>query len=99
MGLYDVAPTTVADQFLYLEGRLVDVECLDCSVRVGVKKNSHHHTSVQWREHGAEHCPEFTRQSRRSGGRHIADPCPRLTSAIEQAVAEGRIPIGAIDGY
>ncbi|HNM98576.1 MAG TPA: hypothetical protein PKK40_11575 [Marmoricola sp.] len=99
MGLFDLADSTVADQRLYLDSRLVDVECLDCSVRVGVKKNSPHHTCVQWRDHGVEHCPEFSRTSRATGGRHIADPCPRLSDSIERAVAEGRIQIGAIDGY
>ncbi len=39
---------TFEDQRLYTTARLVEVACLDCLARVGVKKNSEHHTSIQW---------------------------------------------------
>ena len=39
---------TLEDQRLYTAARLVEVACLDCLARVGVKKNSDHHTSIQW---------------------------------------------------
>ena len=39
---------TLEDQRLYTSARLVEVACLDCLARVGVKKNSEHHTSIQW---------------------------------------------------
>ena len=39
---------TLEDQRLYTRARLVEVACLDCLARVGVKKNSEHHTSIQW---------------------------------------------------
>ena len=41
---------TLEDQRLYTQARLVEVACLDCLARVGVKKNSEHHTSIQWSE-------------------------------------------------
>lgn len=99
MSLYELSESTRSDQHLYLEARLVDVACLDCTVTVGVKKNSEQHTSIQWRHHDFTHCPEFAKAERLAGGRHIAEPCSRLRSSIERAVADGAISIGAIDGY
>ena len=87
---------TLEDQRLYTSARLVEVACLDCLARVGVKKNSEHHTSIQWSSDARRACPEL---SRRSGGRDLHPACPRMISSIEAAVREGRIPIGAEDGY
>ena len=39
---------TLEDQRLYTSARLAEVACLDCLAKVGVKKNSEHHTSIQW---------------------------------------------------
>ena len=58
------APTrqeTLEDQRLYTEARLVEVACLDCLARVRVKKNSDHHTAIQWNAEAQEHCQEFRR--------------------------------------
>ncbi len=90
------SPDTLEDQRLYTSARLVEVACLDCLARVGVKKNSEHHTSIQWSAEARAHCPEL---SRRSGGRAGHPACPRLVASIEAAVRDGRIPIGAEDGY
>ncbi len=87
---------TIEDQRLYTAARLVEVACLDCLARVGVKKNSDHHTSIQWTAQARHECPEL---SRRTGSRDVKDGCPRLMSSIEAAVREGQIPIGAEDGY
>ena len=89
-------PDTLEDQRLYTSARLVEVECLDCLARVGVKKNSEHHTSVQWTREARQHCPEL---ARRPQGRESHPACPRLVASIEDAVREGRVPIGAEDGY
>ena len=89
-------PDTLEDQRLYTSARLVEVECLDCLALVGVKKNSEHHTSVQWTGEARRHCPEL---ARRSQGRASHPACPRLVASIEAAVREGRVPIGAEDGY
>ena len=59
------SPETLEDQRLYTTARLTTVACLDCLARVGVKKNSDHHTSIQWRGGGA-------RPRRRVG---LADAC------------------------
>lgn len=99
MVLFEVRESTRADQRLYLQARLVDVACLDCTVVVGVKKNSEHHTAIQWQAHGPEHCAEFQKAERSPSGRHIYESCPRLRGSIDRAVAEGDVPIGAIDGY
>ncbi len=87
---------TLEDQRLYTSARLVEVACLDCLARVGVKKNSEHHTSIQWNAEARQHCPEL---NRRAGGRDNFWACPRLVASIESAAREGDIPIGAEDGY
>jgi hypothetical protein len=87
---------TLEDQRLYTSARLVEVACLDCLARVGVKKNSEHHTSIQWTAEARAHCPEL---SRRTGGRDVQPACSRLVASIEAAAREGRVPIGAEDGY
>lgn len=90
------SPDTLEDRRLYTQERLVEVACHACPVRVGVKKNSEHHTSIQWGEDGPAACPEF-----RSAGAHraIHAACPRLIAAIEDAVSAGALPIGATDGW
>ena len=90
---------TLEDQRLYTQARLTEVACLDCLARVGVKKNSEHHTSIQWNEESLQACPEFSRMSRRPEGRPVHEDCPRLIASIESAAREGQIPIGAEDGY
>lgn len=90
---------TLEDQRLYTQARLVEVACLDCLARVGVKKNSEHHTSVQWSEQALRDCQEFARMSAQPGGRPVYAACPRMAASIEAAVREGRITIGAEDGY
>ncbi|WP_028638407.1 hypothetical protein [Nocardioides sp. URHA0032] len=87
---------TLEDQRLYTSARLVEVACLDCLARVGVKKNSDHHTSIQWTTESRRQCPEL---ARRRGGRDAHPGCPRLAASIEAAVREGQVPIGAEDGY
>ncbi|WP_148613104.1 hypothetical protein [Nocardioides rubriscoriae] len=91
-------PDTLVDQQLYTQARQTEVSCLDCLARVGVKKNSEHHTSVQWTAEAAAHCPDLARRSR-ADGRSAHPACPRLVASIEAAVRDGRIPIGAEDGY
>ena len=87
---------TLEDQRLYTSARLVEVACLDCLARVGVKKNSEHHTSIQWTAEARAACPEL---SRRPSGRESHPACPRLAASIEKAAREGAVPIGAEDGY
>lgn len=96
------APTsqeTLEDQARYTRARLTEVACLDCLARVGVKKNSEHHTSVQWSTEALEQCQEFRRLDDRPGGRPLHESCPRLRSSIDRAVADGTLQIGAEDGY
>jgi hypothetical protein len=88
---------TFEDQRLYTRARLVEVACLDCLAKVRVKKNSEHHTSIQWTSEARESCPELTKIS--STGRDIHRGCPRLAASIEAAVRDGVVPIGAEDGY
>jgi hypothetical protein len=90
---------TLEDQRRYTRERLTEVACLDCLARVGVKKNSEHHTSIQWDADSLGACAEFQRLSSNPGGRHVHVACSRLRSSIDRAVAEGRIEIGALDGY
>ncbi|WP_395691775.1 hypothetical protein [Nocardioides sp.] len=90
------SPETLEDQRLYTSARLVEVACLDCLATVGVKKNSEHHTSIQWTADARDQCPEL---SRRHGLRASHPACPRMMASIEAAVREGRVTIGAEDGY
>jgi hypothetical protein len=88
---------TLEDQRLYTSARLTEVACLDCLARVSVKKNSDHHTSIQWSREARESCPELSRRDGR--GRNYHQGCPRLLASIETAVREGQVDIGAEDGY
>lgn len=90
---------TREDQRLYTRARLVEVRCLDCLARVGVKKNSEHHTSIQWTSEAFGHCLEFTRMADQPGGRPVHTPCSRLVGSIEAAVRNGQVTVGAEDGY
>ena len=64
-----------------------------------MKKNSEHHTSIQWTQEAVSGCPEFNRMTARSDGRPLHQGCPRLAASIEAAVRDGDVPIGAEDGY
>ena len=90
---------TLEDQRLYTRARLVEVACLDCLARVGVKKNSDHHTSIQWTTESLRECQVFARMADEPGGRRVHASCPRLAASIDAAVREGRVPVGAEDGY
>lgn len=96
------APTsddTLEDQRLYTQARLTEVACLDCLAKVGVKKNSEHHTSVQWHADSLAQCAEFRKMESEPGGRHVYASCSRLSSSIARAVTDGELEIGALDGY
>ena len=92
-------PETIEDQRRYTRARLVEVSCLDCLAVVGVKKNSEHHTSIQWSGQAQAACPEFARMAAEPNGRAVHTPCQRLIASIDAAVRDGQIPIGAEDGY
>lgn len=93
------SPETLEDQRRYTEARLVEVACLDCLAKVKVKKNSDHHTAIQWNAEALEHCAEFSRAASQPEGRPIRVACSRLRSSIEAAVKDGAIEVGAEDGY
>lgn len=92
-------PETAEDQRLYLESRLVEVACGSCDARVRVKKNSEHHTAVQWCPGAVDACLELTLRRAESGGRAVHEPCSRLAASIDEAVRTGAVPMGATDGY
>lgn len=94
------SPETLEDRRLYTEARLTEVACLDCLATVGVKKNSEHHTSVQWTVTAQTACPELVRRrAAAERDRTFHAGCPRMQASIDAAVADGRIRIGAEDGY
>lgn len=90
-------PETLADRALYTESRLVELSCLDCPAHVMVRKNSEHHTSIQWTREAVADCATFARLSRLEGGRPIHSGCPRLAASIEDAVRDGAISVGSSD--
>jgi hypothetical protein len=90
---------TLEDKRRYLEGHLVEVACLDCLAKVKAKKNSEHHTAVQWTDEALGHCQEFAKLSGQPGGRPVYETCSRLMASIDRAVSEGELEVGAEDGY
>jgi hypothetical protein len=90
---------TLEDQRRYLRARLTEVSCLDCLARVGVKKNSEHHTSIQWDGASLRECAEFRKLDQQPAGRSVHASCPRLQASIDAAVSDGQLRIGAEDGY
>ena len=88
---------TLEDQALYTQSRLVELPCLDCQARVRVRKNSEHHTSIQWTQKAVGDCATFSKLSRQDGGRPIHSGCPRLTASIEEAVRDGAVSVGSPD--
>lgn len=92
-------PDTLEDRRLYTEERLVAVTCGRCEAKVRVKKNSEQHTVIQWDDDARDTCAEFQEMEAAPGGRTIHASCGALRSSIDEAVAEGKIEIGAIDGY
>ena len=92
------SPETLEDQRLYTQARMVEVACQDCLARVKVKKNSEHHTAVQWTGEALSQCQEFARMNQSPKGRPVHETCPRLMASIDRAVAEGELEVGAVDG-
>jgi hypothetical protein len=90
---------TLEDQRRYTSARMTEVACLDCLATVGVKKNSEHHTSIQWSDEAVRACPEFTRMTGSPDGRPLYRSCPRMATSIDAAARDGVLPIGAEDGY
>lgn len=85
---------TLADQLLYTRGRLVDVGCHACAATVQVRKNSSHHTSIQWNQQAQHACAAFA-EMEQGEGRELHAPCPRLQASIDEAVRIGALPVGA----
>ncbi|WP_203335817.1 hypothetical protein [Nocardioides limicola] len=98
-GIVATSEETRQDEVRYTQARLVEVACLDCLARVGVKKNSDHHTQIQWSSAALADCAEFRRAETRPEGRDVKAACPRLRASIDAAVQSGEIVIGAEDGY
>jgi len=93
-----IVPTrseTLEDRALYTRSRLVELACRECEARVKVRKNSEHHTSIQWSEEAVAVCPVFAELSQQESGRPVHSGCPRLVASIEDAVREGVVPVGA----
>ena len=88
-------PETLEDRALYTGSRLVELACLDCRATVRVRKNSEHHTSIQWSEEAVADCATFNVLAQQEGGRPVHSGCPRLVASIEDAVRDGLVPIGA----
>ena len=90
---------TLEEQRLYTQARLAEIACLDCLATVAVKKNSDHHTSIQWSAEAVAACSVLGRRGGASGERDGHRGCPRLLASIDAAVQDGQVPVGAEDGY
>lgn len=84
---------TAEDRRRYTRDLLTEVACLDCLARVGVQKNSEHHTSIQWTPEAAAQCPELARR----GPRELHRGCARLGASIEGAIRAGALVVGVGD--
>jgi hypothetical protein len=85
----DMREATRADRQEFLSAGLRPVECTACETCVLVKKNSHHHLSIQWQT-STDRCPEFTAQARPGG---LLDTCSKLRASIDALVAEGLLEV------
>jgi ribosomal protein L18 len=95
-----IVPTrqeTLADRALYTQSRLVELACSQCQARVMVRKNSEHHTSIQWTQDAVAACATFAELNKLEDGRPIHSSCPRLVASIDEAVRDGTVPIGSTD--
>lgn len=93
-----IVPTrreTLEDRELYTRGALSEVQCRQCRAQVLVRKNSEHHTSIQWSREAVEACAVFSDLDQREDGRPVHSACPQLVASIEYAVSEGMITVGA----
>ena len=90
-------PETFADRELYTQSHLQDVPCMDCKARVLVRKNSEHHTSIQWTQEAVSDCTTFAKMNQQEGGRQVYAGCPRLNKSIEEAVRDGAVSVGLSD--
>jgi ribosomal protein L18 len=90
-------PETLEDRALYTRSRLVELACQECRARVMVRKNSEHHTSIQWTQDAVAACATFSELNQLEDGRPIHSGCPRLVASIEEAVRDGTVPIGSTD--
>ncbi len=93
-----IVPTrseTLEDRVLYTRSQLAEVACQECRERVMVRKNSEHHTSIQWTQDAVAGCAVFAELAQQEGGRPVHTACPRLVASIEDAVRDGAVPIGA----
>jgi hypothetical protein len=82
------SPDTIAERARYTVEGLTTVACMDCLVTVRVRKNSDQQTAIQWPTDAQSMCPELSKHEGFERG------CPRLRASIEDAVREGRLPIG-----
>ena len=83
------AERTEADRRSFLADGLRPVECTTCGTCVLVKKNSEHHTSIQWQT-STDSCPEFAAQGKPTA---LLDTCSKLRASIESLVAEGLLEV------
>ena len=95
-----IVPTlreTLEDRELYTRSSLSDVTCRQCQARVMVRKNSEHHTSIQWTREAVETCVVFSDLDQRKAGRPVHSACPQLVASIEAAVRDGAVSVGSSD--
>ena len=88
-------PETLEDRALYTRSRLVELACRQCQARVMVRKNSEHHTSIQWSREAVAACAVFADLDEQESGRPVHSGCPQLVATIEDAVREGIVPVGS----
>jgi hypothetical protein len=81
---------STAETAEFLTGGLRPHDCRGCGTRVLVKKNSIHHTSIQWTTDTAGSCPVFAGADRPTA---LLDTCPELAGSIDEAVRDGTLVV------
>ena len=90
-------PKTLEEQRRYTRDGLVEVACEACAARVGVKKNSEQHTSIQWALQSLAECKVFAQRDTSPGRRDVHRSCPNMMASIDAAVRAGEIAVGSPD--
>jgi hypothetical protein len=77
------------------QSRYCPVVCARCGAQVLAAKFSPQHTSVQWDARAVAGCAEFAAAVEAGRERALVERCASMRSSIDDAAADGRLPVAA----
>jgi hypothetical protein len=77
------------------QSRYCRVACARCGAQVLAAKFSPQHTSVQWDARSVAECAEFAAAVEAGRERALVERCASMRSSIDDAAADGRLPVTA----